>query len=321
MPNGRYAIGERHRFPRAKGGYMRRTFSVLTIAMVVVAAGAIAGSAATPKTPPTKQEIAKRILATPAGKTLTATARIALEAIARGDHRAAPDSNGLSAPVTIRLPKGLKPGGGPLPNVRVNDPSKDSNQIEQTTQSETSIAVSGSNVAVGYNDSQRTLLFLTAASDLSGVSYSTDGGQTFTDGGSLPNAPGRNNFGDPWLATDSNGTMYYSNLVLDFSSFSLLVGVAKSTDGGKTWSQATPIPPPPGNELGYMADKDAMVAAGPGNRRGRSRAAVLCRMSESTTRPKTRIRSTKRPRVKPRSRSRIPTSRSATTTPSGPCSS
>ena len=244
---------------------MRRTFSVLTIAMVVVAAGAIAGSAATPKTPPTKQEIAKRILATPAGKTLTATARIALEAIARGDHRAAPDSNGLSAPVTIRLPKGLKPGGGPLPNVRVNDPSKDSNQIEQTTQSETSIAVSGSNVAVGYNDSQRTLLFLTAASDLSGVSNSSDGGQTFTDGGSLPNAPGRNNFGDPWLATDSNGTMYYSNLVLDFSSFSLLVGVAKSTDGGKTWSQATPIPPPPGNELGYMADKDAMVAAGPGN--------------------------------------------------------
>jgi len=244
---------------------MRRTFSVLTIATVVVAAGAIAGSAATPKTPPTKQEIAKRILATPAGKTLTATARIALEAIARGDHRAAPDSNGLSAPVTIRLPKGLKPGGGPLPNVRVNDPSKDSNQIEQTTQSETSIAVSGSNVAVGYNDSQRTLLFLTAASNLSGVSNSTDGGQTFTDGGSLPNAPGRNNFGDPWLATDSNGTMYYSNLVLDFSSFSLLVGVAKSTDGGKTWSQATPIPPPPGNELGYLADKDAMVAAGPGN--------------------------------------------------------
>ena len=244
---------------------MRRTLSVLTIAMVVVAAGAIAGSAATPKTPPTKQEIAKRILATPAGKTLTATARIALEAIARGDHRTAPDSNGLSVPVTIRLPKGLKPGGGPLPNVRVNDPSKDSNQIEQTTQSETSIAVSGSNVAVGYNDSQRTLLFLTAASNLSGVSNSTDGGQTFTDGGSLPNAPGRNNFGDPWLATDSNGTMYYSNLVLDFSSFSLLVGVAKSTDGGKTWSQATPIPPPPGNELGYLADKDAMVAAGPGN--------------------------------------------------------
>ena len=212
---------------------MRRTLGVLTIAMVVIAAGAIAGSAASPKTPPSKQEIAKRILATPAGKTLTPTARIALEAIARGDHRAAPDSNGISAPATTRQPKGTKPVG--------------------------------SNVAVGYNDSQRTLLFLTAASNLSGVSSSTDGGQTFTDGGTIPNAPAKNNFGDPWLATDSSGTMYYSNLVLDFSSFSLLVGVAKSTDGGKTWSQANPIPPPPGNELGYSADKDAMVAAGAGN--------------------------------------------------------
>ena len=244
---------------------MRRTLSVLTIAMVVIAAGAIAGSAASPKTPPSKQEIAKRILATPAGKTLTPTARIALEAIARGDHRATPDSNGISAPATTRQPRGLKPSGGPLPNVRVNDPGKDSNQADQTTQSETSIAVANSNVAVGYNDSQRTLLVLTAASNLSGVSYSTDGGQTFTDGGTIPNAPAKNNFGDPWLATDSSGAMYYSNLVLDFSSFSLLVGVAKSTDGGKTWSQANPIPPPPGNELGYSADKDAMVAAGAGN--------------------------------------------------------
>jgi len=44
------------------------------------------------------------------------------------------------------------------------------------------------------------------------------------------------------------------------------VGVAASHDGGKTWSQATPIPPPPGNQFGYFADKDAMVAAaGPGN--------------------------------------------------------
>jgi photosystem II stability/assembly factor-like uncharacterized protein len=244
---------------------MRRTLSVLTIALVVVAAGAIAGSAASPKTPPSKQEIAKRILATPAGKALTPTARIALEAIARGDHKATPDSNGINAPATVRQPKGAKPGGGPLPNVRVNDPSKDSNQVDQTTQSETSIAVSGSNVAVGYNDSQRTLLVLTAASNISGVSYSTDGGQTFTDGGTIPNAPGKNNLGDPWLATDSAGTMYYSNLVLDSGSFSLLVGVAKSTDGGKSWSQATPIPPPLGNEFGYMADKDAMVAAGTGN--------------------------------------------------------
>jgi hypothetical protein len=244
---------------------MRRTLSALTIAAVVLAAGVIAGSAAAPYSPPSKQEIAKRILDSIAGKSLTATARIAFEAMARGDHRAAPDSTGTSAPTTGRQAKGAKPGGGPLPNVRVNNPGEDTNAVDQTTQSETSIAVSGSNVAVGFNDSQQTLLFLTAGSNLSGVSYSTDGGQTFTDGGSLPNAPGKNNFGDPWLATDKNGTMYYSNLVFDLANSNLLVGVAKSGDGGKSWSQATPIPPPPGNEFGYQADKDALTTAGAGN--------------------------------------------------------
>jgi hypothetical protein len=244
---------------------MRRTFSALTIAAVVVAAGVTAGSAASPYSPPSKQEIAKRILGSAAGKSLTPTARIAFEAIARGDHRAVPDSAGLGAPAAGRQAKGAKPGGGPLPNVRVNNPGEDTNSIDQTTQSETSLAVSGSNVAVGFNDSQQSLLALTAGSNLSGVSYSTDGGQTFTDGGTLPNAPGKNNFGDPWLATDKNGTMYYSNLVFDLANFNLLVGVAKSTDGGKTWSQATPIPPPAGNEFGYQSDKDALTTGGPGN--------------------------------------------------------
>src|SRR2546430_12207986 len=130
---------------------MRRTLSLLTIALVVVAAGAIAGSAASPKTPPSKQEIAKRILATPAGKALTPTARIALEAIARGDHRATPDSNGMNAPAAVRQAKGAKPSGGPLPNVRVNDPSKGSNQGDHTTQNENSIAVAGPYAPVPSN--------------------------------------------------------------------------------------------------------------------------------------------------------------------------
>src|SRR5438034_9363356 len=110
---------------------MRRTLSVLTIALVVVAAGAIAGSAASPKTPPSKQESAKRILATPAGKALTPTARIALEAIARGDHRATPDSNGLNAPAAVRQAKRANPGGGPQPNERVDDAGQASNQAVQ----------------------------------------------------------------------------------------------------------------------------------------------------------------------------------------------
>ena len=244
---------------------MRRALSVLTIAAVFLAAGVVAGSATSPHPPPSRQDIAKRILDSIAGRSLTPTARIALEAMARSDHRANPDSVGISAPANARQAKGAKPGGGSLTNVRVNDPSKDTNEIDQTTQSETAIAVSGANVAVGYNDSQHTLLALTAASNLTGVSYSTDGGQTFTDGGNLPNAPGINNFGDPWLATDANGTMYFSNLALDQAHFNLDVAVGKSSDGGKTWTAANVIPPPAGNPIVYKADKDALTATGTGN--------------------------------------------------------
>src|SRR5205814_7178937 len=78
---------------------------------------------------------------------------------------------------------------GSFTNVRVNDPAADTQQIDQTTQSETAIAASGPNVVAGYNDSQHTGLFFTQASSLSGYSYSTNGGQSFTDGGVLPNRP------------------------------------------------------------------------------------------------------------------------------------
>jgi hypothetical protein len=143
----------------------------------------------------------------------------------------------------------------------VNDPSLDGNQVDQTTQSETSVGVSGSNVVVGYNDSQRTPLFFEAGSDLSGYSYSTDGGATFHDGGDLPNAPEFVNFGDPWLASDRAGNMYYATLAFDAFNFNLDVAVAKSTDGGKTWSDPVPVKRPP-IEIFYIGDKDAM-AVGP----------------------------------------------------------
>ena len=50
------------------------------------------------------------------------------------------------------------------------------------------------------------LLFLTAGGDLSGYAYSTNGGQTFTDGNQLPNRPGEVNLGDPWLGSASTST-------------------------------------------------------------------------------------------------------------------
>jgi hypothetical protein len=138
---------------------------------------------------------------------------------------------------------------GSFTNVRVNDPSLDTHQVDQTTQSETAIAVAGSNVAVGYNDSQQTGLFLTAGSDLTGYSYSRDGGKSFTDGGDLPNTREFVNFGDPWMASDRAGAMYYSTLALDFFNGNLDVAVAKSRNGGKTWGNPVPVFRPPVSAL------------------------------------------------------------------------
>ena len=189
-----------------------------------------------------------------------------MESVARNDHRLAPDSSNIShGNNNNKVTSAKGQGGTPLVNVRVNNPANDTHQTDQTTQSETSVAVAGSNVAVGYNSSQHGLLFLTAGADLSGYGYSTDGGQTFTDGGVLPNAPGNVNLGDPWLASDSSGAMYYSTLTIDATTGFLLVGVSRSTDGGKTWSTAASIPAPSG-QIFYSADKDALTTgAGNGN--------------------------------------------------------
>lgn len=235
-------------------------FAIPTIAIMVI--GLIGGSAASSNSGMTKQEAAKKILSSAASRNLTSPARAFVESTARGDHRLSVDNNAI----TQRGNKvnSAKPvGGGSLPNIRVNNPAADRAGVGQTTQSETAIAVSGSNVAVGYNDSAGGLVFYVAGDNLTGYSYSTDGGQTFTDGGSLPNDGGNVNIGDPWLTADGAGNMYFSTLTIDGPTGLLLVGVSKSTDGGKSWTAARSLPFPP-NTVFEFADKDAIVA-GPGN--------------------------------------------------------
>jgi hypothetical protein len=250
---------------------MVRTARLAIAAVALMVIGLTAGSAASPASIPTRQQIAQRILASKAF--LTSSARSYVESVARNDHRLAPDSVGISVAGAKPSKASLSPriAGAGLVNVRVNNPALDTHQTDQTTQSETSVAVSGANVAAGYNNSQHGLLFLTAGASITGYAYSTNGGATFTDGGALPNAPGDMNLGDPWLASDSSGAMYFSNLTLEGSTGSLLVGVSRSTNGGKTWSPAVPIPPPPqqcggkgcGGPIFYSADKDALTT-GPG---------------------------------------------------------
>src|SRR5207342_1099885 len=226
------------------------------IAVVAVTALALAGGLAGARTAASgatgltlnRQQFAQRILKTQAAKVMTSPAQAVLRMQATGSRDLSPGTPPDGLPGQEQ--SGPASAGGALArpaftNVRVNDPSLDTHQPDQTTQSETSIAVAGSHGAVGYNDSQQTGLFLTAGSDLAGYSYSADGGASFTDGGTIPNTPEFVNLSDPWLASNRAGGMYYSELSYDLLNISLDVTVARSADGGKTWGTPVPVYRPP----------------------------------------------------------------------------
>lgn len=160
-------------------------------------------------------------------------------------------------------PRAASAAGSPSPaaeltppsNVRVNNPAADHRE-DQTTQSETTVAVSGTHIAVGYNDSQQTRLRFTAGTNLNGYGYSTDGGKTFTDGGVIPNAPGAINLGDPWLGSGRSGAMYYASLVGDDIG-NVEISVARSADGGQSWRAPVLLGRHPADF--YFADKEALT--------------------------------------------------------------
>jgi BNR repeat-like domain len=248
---------------------MRRTLTIVAAALVALTAAAMDGSAGPAATQDPK-EIARQLLDSDAGKLLTSNARLALEAAVRGDRQLGTDLAGgakgtgnTDAAGFREAQGGGDPGQPEFRNVRVNNPADDTQQIDQTTQSETSIAVVGSDIAVGFNDSQNTLPFFTQATNLSGFAFSHDGGKSFTDGGVIPNKAGCVNFGDPWLTSDRTGAMYYSTLAFCLAPgrFTLEVGVAKSTDGGRTF-RAPVIATRSTGSVFYSSDKDA-ITAGP----------------------------------------------------------
>ena len=112
---------------------------------------------------------------------------------------------------------------GPVINVRV---SQALTEFGRRLQSETTIAVNGSNIVVGFNDG-----------DLRGqaVAFSRDAGTSWSYG-RLPSYPGVvGNSGDPTLAFGPNGRLYHSYLAANAVGF-LTVALAYSDDGGATWN-------------------------------------------------------------------------------------
>ena len=101
----------------------------------------------------------------------------------------------------------------------INDPALD--RPESTTQSEPSLAVLGSTICAGYNNTRQGPL----PNPLSGFARSTDRGSTWTDRG----ATGRFRFSDPVLAVHrASRTFYYADIAL--TGLAINISVSRSTN-------------------------------------------------------------------------------------------
>ena len=131
----------------------------------------------------------------------------------------------LLAGATIALALIVAPAALAAPplvdDIQVNSTTGDPG--DNTTQNETSLAVRGSTVCAGFNDSGPT-------AGISGFARSTNRGQSWSDQGEL----GAQNNGDPIIAVNqTTGTFYYGeNATIGGNP---AIGVARSTDDCQTF--------------------------------------------------------------------------------------
>jgi hypothetical protein len=152
-------------------------------------------------------------------------------------------------------------------NTQINDPLLDNIQSAHgdlfnfAIESETSVVESGSNIVVGYNSSAGTKIAdeqgHLAQILRSAFSVSSDGGKTWSSGFVPPHPASVATGGDPALAVDRAGDVYYANLGIGPPpTYPVTIDVNKSIDHGRTWAAATTVATP---EFG---DKD-WIAVGP----------------------------------------------------------
>ncbi len=152
-------------------------------------------------------------------------------------------------------------------NVQVNDPALDHIQtfpgtrpFEFSTESETSLVNLGRDQIVGYNSSAGANVELIPGVGLaytqlffSAYSVSHDGGRTWTSGFLPPADPASPfTFGDPSLAVDRRGNVYYASLGTDPAG-KTSVNVNISTDRGDTWSAAVVVDVDEGSDKEWLA--------------------------------------------------------------------
>lgn len=181
----------------------------------------------------------------------------AAEVLVRLRNRALPAA--AAAPTTASPNQGTacKAEASPTGNVQVNCVAEDGTS-PQNTESETSVAVHGSKVVVGFNDS----LVCCNAINLSGYSVSTDGGKTFTDKGDLPWSITVQPFGDPAVVADGAGNFYYASLALGGAGphDPSLIAFYKMSDGSNSFKLVS-VPVNVGDSSVNLADKAYLAVA------------------------------------------------------------
>ncbi len=139
-------------------------------------------------------------------------------------------------------------------NVQVNCMAED-DASPQNTQSETTVVSVGQKVVVGYNDS---LVCCLPAINLSGYSVSTDGGKTFTDMGDLPWSGNVQPIGDPSLAADDQGNIFYATLAFQGPFAQSLIALYEMPAGSDTFRLLS-VPVNVGNARFFFADKELLA--------------------------------------------------------------
>jgi uncharacterized delta-60 repeat protein len=126
------------------------------------------------------------------------------------------------------------------------------------TQSETSLVALGNTVVVGFNDSGS---YNISQGKLTGFAYSSDGGNTFTDGGQLPSSS-KGDAGIPVLAQNtSSGRIYFATLQFNAGG----LNVFYSDDGGVTWQSPVAGAPGAGSSQEPWMTVDNFAGSGQGN--------------------------------------------------------
>jgi hypothetical protein len=124
------------------------------------------------------------------------------------------------------------PAGSALfgPNIRLSDEHFAKSLISQTEPT-VAAAPNGQDVVAGFHD-----LYPKTQDFVCRIAVTNDGGATWHLGGATPLQTSGNFCSDPALAADGQGNFYYAYLDINFGAIRSDIDVAKSNDGGKTFT-------------------------------------------------------------------------------------